>query len=96
LYILAKTASSNRLQDFATIAAHCPLLDSLSVARFRVDQPRDTLPASPAKFNFLTSLRLSDLEVENCGREFFIFVLGGCPELENLVVSFRTRCQFYV
>jgi len=92
---LSSSASSITVEDFEIIARHCPLLDSLSVSGFHLDQPVEKIPATPIKLNFLTSLRLSDFEIESCGREFFIFILGGCQELENLSVSFRSRTFYF-
>ena len=89
------STNSISIQDFKTISEHCPLLDSLNFARFHLEQPADTIPATPIKLNFLTSLRLIDVEVESCGREFFLYVLGGCPELENLLISFRSTTFYF-
>lgn len=85
-----------RAQDFSTIAENCPLLEILSVSKFHVDQLAETVSALPtAKFNFLTQLRLSDFEVETCGREFFLFILANCLDIEYLSINFHSTTFYF-
>ena len=83
------------IEDFQTISQNCPLLESLAMSKFLLDQSTQSVPATPIKLNFLTTLRLSDFEIETCGREFFLFLLGGCQDLEILNVSFRSRTFYF-
>lgn len=83
------------LDDLKVISEQCPLLENLTFTRFHLDQRPEHVPSVPLKFNFLASLKLTDVCIENCGRELFLYLLGGCPELETLTLAFTSTTFFF-
>ncbi len=80
---------------------HCKFLDvlrftsltlpsSLSLSDFPSSSSSDAPFPRPLSLPFLTELSASSVRVPAHGREFFKFLLGGCPDIEQLhLVNFR-------
>ena len=77
------------MSDFTSIAENCKFLDSLTVERLRIGYFDPDPDLEPLALPFLTSMKLKQIKVERRrGREAFKFLLGGCPDLERLLLVF--------
>ena len=84
-------------EDLVAIARHCVQLESLAFTNFHVlaeVDPRVShcpVPLSPAKFPFLRNVRLSNVVIEDFGKDVFRYLIGGAHDIESLYVSFKVR-----
>ena len=84
-------------EDLVAIARHCVQLESLAFTNFHVlaeVDPRVShcpVPLSPAKFPFLRNVRLSNVVIEDFGKDVFRYLIGGAQDIESLYVSFKVR-----
>ena len=82
-------------QDLVAIASHCTQLESLTFTNFHVVPEVDPrishspVPLEPANFPFLRNVRLSNVIIDDFGKDVFRYLLGGAHDLESLYVSFK-------
>lgn len=46
-------------------------------------------------FRFLTHMELSNVCTETFGREAALLLLGGCPDLESIIIDFKEKAWFF-
>ena len=46
-------------------------------------------------FRFLTHMELSNVCSETFGREAALLLLGGCPDLESIIIDFKEKAWFF-
>ena len=79
------------------IATYCTQLESLSFTNFHVSPEVDPrvshspVPLEPAKFPFLRNVRLSNVIIDDFGKDVFRYIIGGAHDLESLYVSFKVE-----
>ena len=87
------------LSDLRSIAEHCKFLDILCFTSFTVAPPSShddfSVPFVPLNLPFVTEIRLSNIYVERFGKEVFRYLLGGCPDIERLYLSFADTAYFF-
>jgi len=87
--------------DLTAIAAFCPNIEALSFNSFHVEAEIDPrishspVPTTPASFPFLSSVRLSNVTIEQNGKDVFRYLIGGAPDLESIYVSFESPGFFF-
>ena len=52
-------------------------------------------PTQPFNFRFLTHMELSNVCTETFGREAALLLLGGCPDLESILIDFKEKAWFF-
>ena len=76
------------LNDLSLISQYCPFLDILEISKFKEKEVEDGGAAAfglpPLNFRFMTGLRLKEIQVESLTRETLLYILSGCPDLEEL------------
>ena len=83
------------VQDLISITTNCTQLESVSFNNFHVTAEVDPrvshspVPYDPARFPFLRNVRLSNVIIEDFGKDVFRYLLGGAHDLETLYVSFK-------
>ena len=79
------------------LSRHCSQLESIAFTNFHVlaeVDPRVShcpVPLTPAKFPFLRNVRLSNVVIEDFGKDVFRYLIGGAHDIESLYVSFKVR-----
>ena len=77
------------------MSRHCSQLESIAFTNFHVlaeVDPRVShcpVPLTPAKFPFLRNVRLSNVVIEDFGKDVFRYLIGGAHDIESLYVSFK-------
>ena len=87
------------LEDLNVIAQECKFLDVLGFNAFVLspDTPLDSYPEPfvPLQLPFLTELKLSNIRIDRTGKELFRFLIGGCPDIERISLSFQETAFFF-
>jgi len=87
--------------DLEAIATNCSQLESLSFNNFHVIAEVDPrvshspVPMDPAKFPFLRNVRLSNIIIDDFGKDVFRYLIGGAHDIESLYVSFKEKGYFF-
>ena len=82
-------------EDLVSVSRHCSQLESLVFTNFHVlaeVDPRVShcpVPLTPAKFPFLRNVRLSNVVIDDFGKDVFRYLIGGAHDIESLYVSFK-------
>ena len=89
------------VDDLVSISTCCTQLESVSFNNFHVSPEVDPrvshspVPYESAKFPFLRTVRLSNVIIDDFGKDVFRYLLGGAHDLESLYVSFKNYGYFF-
>ena len=89
-----------RPEDLIRVSDHCKFLDVLRIPHFKFvlsdgEAELERLRERPLNLPFTTEIRLGDVVIENKGKEAFKWLLGGCPDLEKLFLSFPSSAYYF-
>ncbi len=86
------SSTETNISDLQSISSHCTFLDSLTITNLTLSSSLSAadLPPVPLHLPFLTSFRLIHARLPSrLGRDALRLLLGGCPEIERLYLSFH-------
>jgi len=88
--------------DLMAVATNCPQLEALTFTNFRVEVEVDRrishappVPTKPARFPFLTHVRICNVSIEEYGKDIFRYLLGGAFDLETIQITFHNPGYFF-
>jgi len=84
-------------EDLVAIATNCTQLESISFSSLHIVPEVDfriaysPVPLTPADFPFLRRIKLSNVVIEDYGKDIFRYLIGGAHDLESIFVSFNQQ-----
>ncbi len=86
-----------QMKDLQSVVKHCKFLETLRLTSFRISPTTEDFPEpfTPLQMPFLTELRMSVSLVECHGKKLFRALLGGCPDVERVWLSFTDNACYF-